>query len=210
MGLLFRPKEETRGGAKPIPKPTPPLSSGFQLKDKDTKLPWFSDTAVFLTGIHLSPLVAQRTELYSNRAAVGRAYCIFDPSQLEQILVCVNLFKHTGITSIRFRGSQKMGLITMGEWPDREPMSIKPRQRMSISGRTGERITRVKVAFQRLDSEDRIVGLAIETNSGSSKTIVSSEMFPEKPIHLSAHNVKVLECGDDYEIVGFHGIVSVS
>jgi hypothetical protein len=103
-----------------------------------------------------------------------------------------------------------MGLVTMGEWPDREPITVKPRQKMSISGLNGERIIRIKVAFQRSDTEDRIVGLVIETNSGRSKTIVSSEMFPEKPIHLSAHNVKVLECGENDEIVGFHGVVSVS
>lgn len=100
----------------------------------------------------------------------------------------------------------------MGEWPDREDIRIKERQKMNISGVEGERIIRVKVAFQRLESEDLIVGLVIETNLGRSKTIVSSDMFPEKPTHLSAHvrNVRVLECGEDNEIVGFHGVVSVS
>lgn len=103
-----------------------------------------------------------------------------------------------------------MGLITMGEWPDREDIRIKKRQRMNISGVNGERIVRVRVTFQRLESEDRIVGLVIETNLGRSKAIVTAEMSPEKSIHLSAHNVKILECDEDNEIVGFHGIVGVS
>lgn len=101
-----------------------------------------------------------------------------------------------------------MGQITMGEWPD--GVKINRRQKMNISGVKGERIVKVKVVFQRLGGEDRIVGLTIETNFGRSKAIVSSEMFPEKPIHLSAHNLKVLECGKNDEIVGFHGVVSVS
>lgn len=160
--------------------------------------------------MYSSSLVAQRTELYVGRAGFGRAYCIFDPSQLDQILVAVNLFKRTGITSIRFRGTERMGLITMGEWPVREEITIKPRQRMNISGLKGERIVRVKVAFQRLYNEDLIVGLAIETDWGRSKTIVSSEMFPEKQINLSAHTVKELNCPRNTEIMGFHGVVSVS
>lgn len=100
-----------------------------------------------------------------------------------------------------------MGLITMGEWPEGEDIRIKGRQKMNISGVNGERIVRVKVSFRRVESEDRIVGLVIETDSGRSQTISRSE---EKLIHLSAPNVKTLECGDDNEIVGFHGIVSVS
>ncbi|KAH0610106.1 uncharacterized protein H6S33_012652 [Morchella sextelata] len=207
VGLLYRPKKGSRKRSLRIP--SPPTTSGFQILDKATKLRWFSNIKEFpRKTMRFSSLVAQRTELYSDSDTVGRTYCIFDPSQLEQILVCVNLFKHKGITSIRFRGSEKMGLVTMGEWPDREPITVKPRQKMSISGLNGERIIRIKVAFQRSDTEDRIVGLVIETNAGRSKTIVSSEMFPEKPIHLSAHNVKVLECGENDEIVGFHGVVS--
>lgn len=209
VGLLYRPKKSSR--KRSLKVPSPPATSGFQIPDKATKLRWFSNIKEFpRKTMRFSSLVAQRTELYSESDTVGRTYCIFDPSQLEQILVCVNLFKHKGITSIRFRGSEKMGLVTMGEWPDREPITVKPRQKMSISGLNGERIIRIKVAFQRSDTEDRIVGLVIETNSGRSKTIVSLEMFPEKPIHLSAHNVKVLECGENDEIVGFHGVVSVS
>lgn len=95
----------------------------------------------------------------------------------------------------------------MGEWPDREDIRIKKQQKMNISGVKGERIVRVKVAFHKLESEDRIMGLAIETDSGRSKTIGCSEMFP---IHQLARNVKILECGEDNEIVGFHGVVSVS
>lgn len=100
-----------------------------------------------------------------------------------------------------------MGLITMGEWPEGEDIRIKGRQKMNISGVKGERIVRVKVSFRRVESEDRIVGLVIETDSGRSQTISRSE---EKLIHLSTPNVKTLECGNDNEIVGFHGIVSVS
>lgn len=187
-----------------------PRPSGFQLADEVTKLPWFDDITAFPTDLRLAPLVAQRPGIYLGRPSVGRAYTIFDPSQLDQILVFINIFNRAGITSIRFRGTEKMGLITMGEWPDREDIRIKRRQRMNISGVKGERIVRVRVTFQRLESEDRIVGLVIETNSGRSKAIVTSEMSPEKQIHPSAHNVKILECGEDNEIVGFHGVVSVS
>lgn len=155
----------------------------------------------------MAPLAAQRPKLYLKDAKFGRAYTIFDPSQLDQILVLANLFKKIGIACIRFRGTEKMGLITMGEWPEGEDIRIKGRQKMNISGVNGERIVRVKVSFRRVESEDRIVGLVIETDSGRSQTISRSE---EKLIHLSAPNVKTLECGDDNEIVGFHGIVSVS
>lgn len=172
-------------------------------------LPWFSDITDLPADLQLVPLVGQRPGLYLGRPEFGRACTIFDPSQLDQILVFVNLFNRTGITSIRFRGTEKMGLITMGEWPDREDIRIKRRQKMNILGVKGERIVRVRITSQRLDSEDQVVGLAIETNLGRSETIIRSEMFPENP-NLSAHNVKILECGDDNEIVGFHGIVSVS
>lgn len=208
IGLLHRRKGKP-SGRRNI-KPTLPSPSGFQLVDKTTKLPWFSYTTTFPPDLEWAPLVAQRTELYLNNPAIGRTYSIFDPAQLSRILVYANRPNRAGITSIRFQGTGKMGLITIGEWPDSEDIRIKPQHKMSISGSTGERIIKVKVAFQRLDSKDQIVGLAIETNLGRNKTIVSSEMSPEKPIHLSAHNVKVLGCGDDHEIMGFHGIVSVS
>lgn len=209
VGLLYRPKKDTSSYRDFIRNPAPPRPSGFQLTDEVTKLPWFSDITDLPTDLQLAPLAAQRPGLYLGRSAVGRACTIFDPSQLNQILVFVNLFNRAGITSIRFRGTEKMGLITMGEWPDREDIRIKRRQKMNILGVKGERIVRVRIAFQRLESEDRVVGLAIETDSGRSETIVCSEMFPKNP-NLSAHNVKILECGDDNEIVGFHGIVSVS
>lgn len=186
----------------------PPCPPGFQLIDEDTKLPWFSDITAFPADLKLAPLAAQRTELYLGCSGAGRAYSIFDPSQLEQILVFANIPSRVGITSICFRGTEKMGQIAMGEWPD--GVKINRRQKMNISGVKGERVVKVKVVFQRLEGEDRIVGLTIETNFGRSKAIVSSEMFPEKPIHLSAHNLKILECGEDDEIVGFHGVVSVS
>lgn len=155
----------------------------------------------------MAPLATQRPGLYLKDAKFGRAYTIFDPSQLDQILVLVNIFRRIGIACIRFRGTDKMGLITMGEWPEGEDIRIKGRQKMNISGVKGERIVRVKVSFRRIESEDRIVGLVIETDLGRSQTISRSE---EKLIYLSAPNVKTLECGDDNEIVGFHGIVSVS
>lgn len=209
VGLLYRPKKRTSNYRGFIQNPTLPRPSGFQLTDEVTMLPWFSDITDLPADLQLAPLVGQRPELYLDRPEVGRACTIFDPSQLDQILVFVNLFNRTGITSIRFRGTEKMGLITMGEWPDREDIRIKRRQKMNISGVKGERIVRVRITSQRLDSGDQVVGLAIETNLGRSETIVGSEMFPENP-NLSAHNVKILECGDDNEIVGFHGIVSVS
>lgn len=209
VGLLYRPKERTSSYRGFIRNPTPPRPSGFQLTDEVTMLPWFSDITDLPADLRLAPLVAQRPGLYLGRPAVGRACTIFDPSQLNQILVLVNPPNRTGITSIRFRGTEKMGLITMGEWPDREDIRIKKRQKMNILGVKGERIVRARITFRRLESEDLVVGLAIETDLGRSETIVRSEMFPENP-NLSAHNVKILECGDDNEIVGFHGIISVS
>jgi hypothetical protein len=120
----------------------------------------------------------------------------------------INLTNRAGIKSIRFRGTPKMGMVTMGEWPDREVVKIKGPQKMNISGPDGERILKVKVAFHRLHQQDLIVGLSVDTSFGRNKRVISSELCPERPIHL-ADNVRSLECAEVEEIVGFHAIVSV-
>ncbi|KAL7276946.1 hypothetical protein RUND412_000039 [Rhizina undulata] len=209
VGLLYRERRPGIDDISLAKEPSGPRMTGIHHVDVETGLPWFNYINIRSSNLSFTSLVAKRSHLYVDRPknTVGRTYTLFNPAQLDQIHVLANSANRAGIKSIRFRGTKRMGLITMGEWPDREGVKLNRSQKMKISGLRGERIARIKVAFQRLEHEDRIVGIAIETTHGRSKTIVSSEMCPEKPLGLIAENV--LESGEGNEIVGFHGIVSM-
>jgi len=207
IGLLCRPYRRCSIACSKTQSPTPPPITQFP--QSDPELPWFSNPQALPVEVWLSPLVAQREEQYIGKPGIGRAYSLFDPAQLDQIVAHINLSHRAGIKSLRFCGTSRMGLVTLGEWPEREDVKVKGPAKMRISGPAGERIEKVKVAFQRLDQQDRVVGLSMETNFGRLKKVFSSELCPERPIHLSPHNVKSLECAEAEEVVGFHAIVSV-
>ncbi|RPB04039.1 hypothetical protein L873DRAFT_1668292 [Choiromyces venosus 120613-1] len=206
IGLLCRPDQRCPTARPKTHGQIPPPIT--QYPQSDPQLPWFSNLQALPTDVWLSPLVAQREGQYVGKPGIGRAYSLFDPAQLDQIVAHVNLSHHAGIKSLRFCGTSRMGLVTLGEWPEREDVKIKGPAKMRILGPTGERIEKVKVAFQRLDQQDLVVGLSMETNFGRLKKVFSSELCLERPIRLSPHNVKSLECTETEEIVGFHGIVS--
>ena len=103
-----------------------------------------------------------------------------------------------------------MGTITVGDWPDTEETALDSDKKMFINGPGGERIQRIRIAFQRFVLEERIVGLCIETSHGREKTILSPGMSP-RPIDPAYGQVKVLECcGGTDEIVGLHGLFGPS
>jgi len=208
IGLLCRPHRRYSIACSKTHSPTPPPITQFP--QSDPELPWFSNLRALPAEVWLSPLVAQREKQYIGKTGIGRAYSLFDPAQLDQIVAHVNLSLRAGIRSLRFCGTPRMGLVTLGEWPEREDVKIKGPAKMRISGPAGERIEKVTVAFQRLDQQDRVVGLSMETNFGRLKKIFSSELSLERPIHISPHNVNSLECAETEEVVGFHAIVSVS
>lgn len=98
-----------------------------------------------------------------------------------------------------------MGLVTLGEWPDREYITIQRGQKFGIAGALGERITKVDVVFQSLGDNSRALELVISTSEGRRKRIVSSELLPGY-----VPCTRVLYCGKGEEIMGVHGVIKVS
>ena len=68
----------------------------------------------------------------------------------------------------------------------------------------------MQVWFQCFHTEDRVVGITIETSSGRRKELFSYEeaRMRRNPVHVKPI-AKWLECREGYEVVGFHGIFSV-
>lgn len=66
----------------------------------------------------------------------------------------------------------------------------------------------MKVYLRSSNTEDKVVGLKIETSFGRRKRIFS---YDDPRIQCDPHlSSKWLECKEGYEVVGFHGIFSVS
>lgn len=209
VGLLYRPQDKDTEVATP-PETPRPQQSGFHETDKNTGLPWLSDPSN-AQNLYLRPLVARQFFHYQESENVGHAHCVFEPSQLLQLRVYGHP-RGNGIRSIRFRGTAEMGLATLGDWPA-EDVLVKSHHKMSIAGPQGERITRITVYLQRLEDEDRICVLYVETSFGRTGLLVScrERPVPEKlVVNFNPNNAKVLECGPRDEVVGLHGIVSVS
>jgi hypothetical protein len=204
VGLLFRPK----GPNSPISAPwqsrhQQPRRTAYHRLDEATGLHWLNDVENLNPDLQLVPMLEYNPYRGGDPKDYGRAISVFEPAKLLQVRVWCS---RTGVCSLRFRGTSDVGIITVGNWSEAEGVNLSRDNKMSVDGPGGERILRIKVAFQRLESEDRIIGLCIETSYGRAKTILSPEMSPEKPIDLADNNVKSLECPDTDEIVGLHGI----
>ncbi|KAF8537164.1 hypothetical protein BDD12DRAFT_746052 [Trichophaea hybrida] len=204
VGLLYRPTNPN----SPISTPRhiqreQPQNAEYHRLDKATGLRWLNDNSNLNPNLRCLPLQAYNPYMGSDPKNYGRAISVFEPSKLLQVRVWSS---RLGVCSLRFRGTADVGIITVGNWPEAEGVNLSRNNKMSIDGPGGERILRIKVAFQRLESEDRIIGLCIETSYGRAKTILSPEMSPEKPIDLADNNVKSLECPGTDEIAGLHGI----
>ncbi|KAI5790275.1 hypothetical protein EDC01DRAFT_121523 [Geopyxis carbonaria] len=209
VGLLYR---TSRPGEKEPRVPETrkkPLPTQYFCRDPETNLRWLNDFQSRDESITLSLGNYGKPRYYrEDRKDLGRAFLVFDPSQLLQVRVwCGTGPGVRGILGIRFRGTPAMGIVTAGDWPDEKNKKLTSAEKINIAGPDGERLVKIKLAFQRLaEQEDKIIGLAIETSFGRTKTIVSSSLCPEKPIDLNSSNVKILECPGDKEIVGLNGI----
>jgi len=204
LGLLHRPASP---GAPSWDADVPELSSYHRL-DHKTGLKWLNNVLSWPKDIVFSALTLGDEKTYWGRDSVvmGRGFGVFDPAKLLQIRVWTS---GSAIVSVRFRGGPDMGFVTFGDWPDARDIKLGSDKKMTISGPDGERIVRIKVAFQKLRHEERVLGLVFETSYGRSKTMVCPELSPERPIDRSSENVMILECHDPAkEIVGLHGIYS--
>ena len=138
----------------------------------------------------------------------------------------IRVWHSQGICSIRLRGTEKMGTITVGNWPaDAEGVSLSADNKMLINGTFhpppilthvdkkklgpgGERIIRIDVAFQLLNSEEKVVGLRITTSDGREKAFLA----PLAALNASfdhAESARSLLCPEGDEIVGLHGIFGI-
>lgn len=108
-----------------------------------------------------------------------------------------------------------MGIITVGEWPENEDRGLSSADKMSVAGPEGERISCIKLAFQRVIlpgniQELRLIGLSFETTLGRLKTIVSPSLIPENPRDLRGDEIVTLKCPENGEIWGLHAIFTRS
>jgi hypothetical protein len=222
LGLLHHPASP---GVSSWDADVPERSSYHRLDDK-TGLKWLNNMPSWPKDIIFSALTLGDEKTYWGRdpEVMGRGFGAFDPAKLLQIRVWTS---ESAVVSVRFRGGLDMGFVTFGDWPDARDIKLGSDKKMTISGLltqprlptqliefvgpNGERIVRIKVAFQKLQHEEKVLGLAFETSYGRSKTMVCPKLSPERPIDRSSENVMILECHDPAkEIVGLHGIYGVS
>lgn len=109
-----------------------------------TGLPWVSDINSKRLDYELTTLASGRLNLYSEEAMkerplkkFWRSYMSFEPGELEQFRVFVNRNpSYKSIRAVRLRGTKRMGLITMGQWPHGKDVSaiVKRDHKMNIQG----------------------------------------------------------------------------
>ncbi|KAI5854718.1 hypothetical protein BZA05DRAFT_248172 [Tricharina praecox] len=212
LGLLYRPRESTSVCVAYSGTRQNPSEPEYHTEDPATHLRWLNGSPFQTRGLVFTPLLQGHRnqpsrERYRGQApeSVGRAFSVFQPENLLQIRVWCS----QGICSIRLHGTDAMGVITVGDWPaDAEGVNLSSERKMLINGPDGERISRIKVAFRKLGSdEERIVGLSFHTTFGREKTIIGS--MGTVPFDCFNKSVAALLCPDDHEIVGLHGIFGV-
>lgn len=101
-----------------------------------------------------------------------------------------------------------MGLVTMGDWPRNYTEIQQGLQEVGIAGPDGERILKMKVkVMYQGNFRAFILGFSFETNFG--RTV---EVFGTDPRHWKETQnctIKILDCAETDEIVGFHSVVTV-
>ncbi|KAA8893711.1 hypothetical protein FN846DRAFT_1003903, partial [Sphaerosporella brunnea] len=207
LGLLYRPEETS--SPKPAPPPTAPPEpqrTSYRIPDPHTGLEWiFLQARSSSAGIRLTSLLSQEDYRMLGSKHLGRAFSTFEPEKLLQI----SAWCAKGICSIRFHGTSAMGLITVGDWPaDAEGVCLSSDEKMLIHGPGGERISSVKVAFER-PGTGRIIALCFKTSFGRQKTFCGSLMPKKESRDLEGENVRELRCREGCEIVGLHGVFDI-
>jgi hypothetical protein len=133
LGLLYCPQHPSSLTLlSPQVTPSRPQRIAYPITDRDTKLPWlFLGTWDSRSEIWLTPLLPRRRYRISASCELGRAFSTFEPEKLLQIRVWCS----QGICSIRFQGTEAMGIITVGDWPaDAEGVYLSSDKKMLIDG----------------------------------------------------------------------------